>query len=107
MTTFQFLFKLGDCLQLLLKVCWRRWPEGCPVDWVAALCVATYNVRHMNHMNMAQLEVMQEAAELVFNRHLAEHIAAKMQSWSTFVRTELQKGGGLLFKYISKKKRTS
>ena len=39
---------------------------------------------------------------MVFNRHMSELCKARMQSWNSFVKTELLKGGGLLFKFIAK-----
>ena len=53
-------------------------------------------------LSIIQLELMQDTAEAVFNRHIQEFITAKMQSWQEFVRGELARGGGLLFKYIAK-----
>jgi len=49
-----------------------------------------------------QLEIMYETAQMVFSRHLSELIAERMNSWNNFVKIELSKGGGLLFKYIAK-----
>ena len=105
LSTDTLLNNLGDCLQKLLEVCIHRWPDGCSLDKIAALTISTYNVESLNEMNMAQLDLMHESAEEVFNRHLADLIAEKMHSWNTFVKTELQRGGGLLFKFIFKEEK--
>ena len=45
---------------------------------------------------------MLDLAEIIFNRHISEFVTEQIHSWQNFVRTELAKGGGLLFKYIAK-----
>ena len=54
------------------------------------------------NLSLVQIDNMYDLAEIIFNRHISEFVTEQMHSWQNFVRTELAKGGGLLFKYIAK-----
>ena len=94
--------KLGDCLQSLMRTILYRWPEGCSIGRMTDFDLETYNASSLDDLSIVQLEIMYETAQMVFSRHLSELIAERMNSWNNFVKTELSKGGGLLFKYIAK-----
>ena len=62
----------------------------------------SYGCKSFNELSLVQLDLVSDSAEMVFNRHTQELITTRMQSWTSFVRGELVKGGGKLFKYIAK-----
>ena len=75
---------------------------NCPLHRMLDFSLDTYGCNHFNELSLAQLELVADSAEIVFNRHTQELITARMPSWTSFVRGELIKGGGKLFQYIAK-----
>ena len=63
---------------------------------------ATYGANNFSELRLEQLDILCESADMVLNRHMPELCRAEMRSWNGFVKAELLKGGGLLFKYIAK-----
>ena len=80
-------------------------PEGFPIGELKLFFMSNYGVDNPSKLNFADFKIVFEKAEFAFSLLLRETINDATKEWRHLVRGELSKGGGVLFKYISKEEK--
>jgi hypothetical protein len=92
-------------VEQLLVNCIKQMPDLFPIINVKLFFMSTFRADNPSELLYADFQEIVEASEIGFSMLLKEVINCATKEWRDFVRGELGKGGGVLYKYISKEEK--
>ena len=93
---------LGEEIQSILPKIIRLFPENLRLSEFSKFSLSSYGVTSFLQLSTEQILVIKDSTSIAFDLTLKDVIYKASSDWRSFVKQQLHKGGGLLFKHISK-----
>ena len=94
--------QIGVEIGALLPKVIRLFPETLRLSHYQIFSLPYHGVSTFMELNIDQIKTIRNSTSIAFDLVLKDVMYQASQNWRTFVRQQLHKGGGILFKHISK-----